>query len=130
MPIEDLINLANQLAYTLDIQLKGRLLKLLIFNSSKWRLPNKIKNLIVSASIAKSQDIRKKVTNLSTPGVQSPLASLSRAHLISKQGSKEIQALFPILHLNWLRLMTIQIGNEFLSVLTLELYTRCSNPLL
>lgn len=70
------------------IQLTGRPLKYLFFNSNKSRPLNKTKPLPISATIAKIQDVgRKIVTNVSTLGVLGPLTSVSNALLTPNLGT-------------------------------------------
>ena len=60
-----------------------------MFNSSKWRSLNKNKTLLVSAIIAKSQDIRKEiVSNFHTLGACSLLSRLSNIPLILNNRSQ------------------------------------------
>lgn len=88
------VNLAIQLACILDEWQMG-----------KWRPLNKTKNLLVFASLGKSPDTGKSiVTYLSMSGIFSPLASLSIVLLFpSDKSSKELQVLFSILPLKWVR---------------------------
>lgn len=63
MTTPDLVIWQNT-SLTLKIShIKGKLLKFLIFNSRKWRPVTKIKTLLVSAIIAKSQDTGKEIVN-------------------------------------------------------------------
>ena len=71
--------------------LKGRPLKFLTFNSTKWRPLNETKTLLFSAIIAKIQDIGKEVaTNLSASGASSALTSLSNVlPILNYRGSSQ-----------------------------------------
>ena len=116
------------------IQLKGRSLKSSILNSNKWRSLKKQKQTLpVSAIIAKSQDIgRKIVTSLSTPDTFRPLTSLSNSLLTPSdgalrnyRGSSKSSLLIglkkPLSRLEM---------NLSMTLLTPELHSQCSTPLL
>lgn len=61
MSIANLVNVANQLACTLDIQLKGRPLKFFIFNSSNGGSQTKPKILWSLLVFQKARTLGKKL---------------------------------------------------------------------
>ena len=116
----DLVNLANQLAHTLDESPKRKTSKILNFQLWKMKFSKWNQNFLVSAIIAKSQDIGNEiVTNLGFQTSSVFLTSLSNSQW---WGSKELHRLFPILCLNLLRETTLQTGNEPLSALIFYLF--------
>lgn len=69
MSTPDWINLVNKVTYILDDSNKRKSTKTFYLNPNKWRLLNKTKILLVSAIIAKSQNIgRKTAISSSAPG--------------------------------------------------------------
>ena len=95
MSAPDLVNLANQFSYTLDES--PRWTTFLIFNSSKWKTLNENKTILVSAIIAKSQNIGKEIAmNLSTLGTFYHLWNFSNTLPLLNNGALRT-GLFPVL---------------------------------